>query len=577
MASIPTLTVVEDHTGLVVETKLPNGAGEGPADADKKEIRRLRSKHPDYEANESHWRFLLMSYEGGPDYASEDTLFKHQREQKEDYRDRLKRAHYQNYCCPIVDYVPEFIFNHPIERDATGDIKEAFDNFIHNVDRNGTNLDKFMQQVSEDARLFGHCFVQVDKPSVPAAEKAALSAYDVQQQGLDQPYLIAVRPLEVLDWRTDQFGNYVYIKRVEYTSVVVGNDIVDIERYTEWTRKSFKVSMIDISDRTKEKLLPAETSENAWNVVPFIQIFNKRSKSNRDLGISAIQDIAYQNRDVFNLTSLIGEFLYRQAFNILVMEEDNSVPERSKVEGSLGTSNVLTYPTGVKNAPNYLTPPADPAEFIQSERAKTIQEMYRQAAQDVASELFAASNRSGDAAKQAFGRTVPVIAKAADVLQQAEVQILHLWAKLQSKQWKGKIAYKDSFEITNLQDLVLQLSMIFNSLRVMSPTFIREEWRRIVREFDGRIERETLDKIFTEIDNISDEKLLGYYEQDSAVPTNDIKSTEGIASTAQMIQGEHQARLGSDKKITMATGSRASTKEATPDANKRANTANKRR
>jgi hypothetical protein len=387
-----------------------------------------------------------------------------------------------------------------------------------------------------------------------------MSALDAKEYGIENPYLILVKPLEVLDWRTDTFGNYIYIKRVEYISLEVGNDVLDVERYSEWTRKEFKISVVDVSG-DKPRLVSKTTSPNAWNVVPFVPVFNKRSKCNRELGVSAINDIAYQNREVFNLTSLIGEFLYRQAFNILAMEEDATLPQRSQVEGNMGTSNVLTFPGTVTHEPKYLSPPSEPAEFIQSERDKAIADMYRQAAQDVAADLFTGANASGDAAKQAFGRTIPVIAKAADTLQQAEVQILTMWAKLQTKTWTGKIAYKDSFEITNLQDLLLQLSTIFNNLRVMSPTFIREEWRRIVREFDSRIERKTLDKIFSEIEKISDEKIVEFYQTPA-----DIKSVAGVPSTAQLKQGQQQKQLGTDRKISLATGSNASTKEANPIA-----------
>lgn len=563
MAGVPVSHTVVAYQGVVTTAPISTAPSSDLSERDKAEIKRLRSKHSDYEHSEQHWNFLLRSYEGGPCYASTETLFRHSREQAQDYEDRLRRAHYQNYCCPIVDFVPEFIFNHPIERDARGAVKPLFDKFVHDVDRNGTPLDQFMQQVSEDARLFGHCFVQVDKPQAP--EGRELSQADVIELGLNLPYLVLVRPLEVLDWRTDQFSNYIYLKRVQYLTIEDGEDIKDVERYTEWFRKRYKITVVDVTDSDKPKILDSKEYPNAWNVVPFVPVFHKRSKSNRELGISAIGDIAYQNRDVFNLTSLIGEFLYRQAFNILVMEEDSAAPpERSNIEGTLGTSNVLTFPTGVSHPPQYLTPPADPAAFIQTERDKAIAEMYRQAAQDIASELFAGSNRSGDAARQAFGRTIPVIAKAADALQQAEVQILTLWAKIQNQKWEGKIAYKDSFEITNLQDLLLQLSTIFNNLHVISPTFIREEWRRIVREFDGRIERSQLDKIFKEIDGISDQELKDFY----AVPA-DVKSTEGVPSTAQMIQGRNQKRLRSDRNISLATGNNASTKEANPDANKR--------
>ena len=563
--SLPATSIVEHHQGSVFTTALQAGATDptvAQSEAEKKEIERLRQKHPDYQNNEEHWQFLLSSYEGGPGYVCTDTLFKHQREQNDDFKDRLKRAHYQNYCQPIVDFVPEYIFNHPIERDAKGEVKPLFDKFALDVDRNGTDLDRFMRAVAEDARLFGHCFVQVDKPALPAGrEPGSISQLESDQLQLGSPYLVLVSPLEVFDWRTDKFGNYIYLKRVEYVTIEDGEDAYDAERYTEWRKDSLKITTVDVTDPQKPKLRgPADKKANPFKVVPFVQVFHKRSKSNRNIGISAVNDIAYQNRDVFNLTSLIGEFLYRQCFNILLMEEDTTVPERSTTEGAMGTSNVMTYPTGVKNPPQYLSPPSDPATFIQSERDKAIQEMYRQAAQDISSELFSVSNRSGDAAKQAFGRTIPVIAKAADTLQQAEIRILTLWAQVQNKKWDGKVAYKDSFEITNLQDLLLQLTTIFNTLRVMSPTFIREEWRRIVREFDGRIPRETLDKIFKEIDDIKDEDLIGYYKS-----VNDIKAEQGLPSSGQLMQGRRQSALGSDRKISLATGNSASNKERVPD------------
>jgi hypothetical protein len=570
VAAVEVVSIVENKTGSVYPiTSVPYGeSGTNPAtpsERDKAEIAKLRSQHEDYKAHKCHWDFLLHSYEGGPSYVSKENLFKHSREHQADFDARLERAHYQNYCQPIVDYVPEFIFNQPIDRKPEV-LQKEFEAFAADVDLAGTDINKFFQAVAEDMRLYGHVFVQVDKPAVPAGvDPGTLSVQDAKELGVDRPYAIRISPLEVLDWRTDRHGNFKYIKRCEYVYAEDARGEYDAERYHEWTRFEFKITTVDVSDPKKPYIRERESKPNIWKVVPFVAFYNKRSKSNAAIGLSAIQDIAYQNRSVFNKTSLIDEFLYKQCFNILAMEKDTTLPEKAGVEGEMGTSNVLEYTTGVKNPPAYLSPPADPAQFIQSEREAIIQEMYRQAAQDVASELFAVSNRSGDAAKQAFGRGVPVIAKAADSLQNGEVQVFRIWCKVQRAEWKGKVAYKDSYDLTNLQDLLLQLTSAFNSLHVMAPTFVKEEWKRIVRELDGRIPHEQLEKIYNEIDAMKEDEIKELF-----MGPKDLKAAAGLPSTANMVQGKKQSG-STDKKRSLATGDKSSSKEANPDVNKRAN------
>lgn len=570
MAVLPvniTIESVDPRAGLVAEGFVEAQAGvESRDEKTRKEISRLRSKHGDYLEEIGHWRFLMRAYEGGPAYISQDTLFKHHREHASDYTDRLKRAHYQNYVQPIVDFVPEQIFKDPIDREASEDLAAEFESFKQNVDLGGTDISAFWRMVAEDARLFGKVFVQIDKLPIPDdIDPASLSLLDSQQMGLARPYFVRVLPMEVLNWQTDQFGNYDYLKRVEYTTQMYRGQLAAVERYTEFTAQSIVISIIDVTDPNKPVLISTTPSENAWGFVPFIAVLNKRAKSNKDKGISAVQDIAYQNREVFNLSSLIDEFLYRQCFNVLAMEKDTALPTREHVEGDIGTSNVLEVPRQATHFPAYVSPPVDPAKFIQEERAVAISEMYRQASQDVLSELFARSNASGDAAKASFGRSAPMVAKLADVLQNAEVRALTMWARMQGKQWTGKIAYRDDYSITNLQDLLLQLSTIFNNIKVLTPTFIREEWKRIIREFDGRIPQETKEQIYREIDGLDDEELVEMYDT-----KNDTRAMEDMPSAANLMQGDTQARLATDRRISMATGSRAATKEAIPDANRRA-------
>lgn len=533
------------------------------------EIERLRRKSEDYNANVEKWLFFLKSYEGGAEYVNRDTLHQHRREHATDYDQRLLRAHYQNYCQPLVDFVPEYIFSQGVERSAPAELAAMWEQFQANCDRNGTSLNAFMQGVGEDARIFGMTFVQVDKLPLPAdMDPNQVSVQMASDLGLEMPYLVNVRPFEVYDWRCDTKGNFLYLKRVEkYTDADDKNlGYRELERYTEWMPKQYRVSIIDVTEKDKPELVSQAVKPNPWALVPFIPAYFKRSKSNKDLGHSFLQDIAGQNKHVFNLTSLIDEFLYRQCFNILAMPTRATVPTRSSIEGDIGTGNVIEIPEEAKQKPEYISPPVDPAEFIQLERAETIQEMYRTAAQDIMSELFAGKARSGDSQKQSFSRTIPVINKTADMLEWVERRVAVLWAKMQDKEWgDGKISYKDDYSVTNLLDLLLQLSQIFSSVRLTAPTFVREEWKRVVREFDGKISHDQLEQIVKEIDGLSDADIKDLFKTPA-----DVKAELGVPATSNLTQGQKQTRLGTDKRIGASTGSKAATKEAAPDANRRA-------
>jgi hypothetical protein len=198
--------------------------------------------------------------------------------------------------------------------------------------------------------------------------------------------------------------------------------------------------------------------------------------------------------------------------------------------------------------------------------------MYRQAAQDILSEVFGQGVApSADAQKAAFSRTIPMIAKQAELMQSGEQSLWGIWAKLQDMDWAdGIIAYRDDYSITNLQDLLLQLSTIFNNLKVLPPTFIREEWKRVVREFDGKIPAEQMTQILAEIDKLSDDERVDGFKW------ADINATQGVPSTANLIQGNEQKRLGTDSRIGARQKSRAATKEANADANRRSSVRSKK-
>jgi hypothetical protein len=451
------------------------------------------------------WELYLSAYEGGPDFCKADNLFKHTRENTEDYIDRVNRLHYLNYCEPLVDFFTNFIFTETIARDG-GTNQPFYLDFINNVNRKGDSVTDFMKMVSDDSQIFGMAYVLVDAPNIKGldGEEKQLSKQEEEEQGI-RPYWVLIKPDEIIDWVTDEFEALTYVKRVQPVLKNTDGTTRKFEKYTEWWNDLIEVTLVDITNSKKPVIVENELYTNSLGTIPIHVTRYKRSKRYRYMGNAFLRDFAYNNREVMNLTSLLQEFLYRQAFNILAQESDGGIPMRDQMDGSTGTSNVLEYPKG-STAPSYISPPAEPAQFISDERQRLINEMFKRAAQDVASELANGEKSSGFSQAQSFSKTVPFIATRADTLERTENALMQLTMKLMKKEWDGTIKYKDRYELTNITDAITQLTSVFRDLLMPSETFVKTELWKLVQEMDGKIPQDDLIKIKKEIESMDFEE-----------------------------------------------------------------------
>lgn len=477
-------------------TKTSNKPGE--QDRQRQEIKRLRSTCALYDKYAPRWQYYLDAYEGGNEFATNKAhLFRHFRENDADYKDRVKRAHYLNYCEALVDFFTDFIFADAIVRTAGKD--DAADTFYHeflmDVNKKGEDVDTFMRQVCEDMQIFGMCYVLVDSPKIGTR----LTKLQEKTLGV-RPYWVLIRPDEILDWIVDAFDQLQYMKRQQIVETLVDGVKKTVERYTEWTPDNVTISDIDISlGEAKPVLGQKEVLTNAMKEVPVSRFFYKRTKKDRAIGKSFLVDLADNNREVLNLTSLIGEFLYRQCFNMLAMEDDTTETDEDSSQAAFGPSNVLLFPRESKHAPHYVSPPSDPAKILQLERDKIVAEMYKRSHQDMVNDLFNGGKASGHSKQMSFSTTVPKIAQRADVLERGEQRLMALTYKYRSAAWAGKIKYKDRYEITNLTDSLAQLQTLFSTLQIGSATFIQDQLIRMVHEFDGKMSPDTRKTIEAEI------------------------------------------------------------------------------
>jgi len=171
------------------------------------------------------------------------------------------------------------------------------------------------------------------------------------------------------------------------------------------------------------------------------------------------------------------------------------------MQGEISTANMLTYAEGTKK-PEYIAPPVQPAEFIQSERAACITSMYKIAAQDTQNDLFNGGKSSGFSKSQSFATTVPKIATRAETLEHCEMELMQLTFEYMGKDWDGAIKYKDHYQITNLTDALSQLSTLFKDLQINSKTFAEMQMKRMIDEFDGKLTPDQRKAVYEEIEAI---------------------------------------------------------------------------
>lgn len=513
------------------------------------EILRLRSTDALWDTYAPEWDLYLASYEGGPEMMTANNIYKHRREAEEDYSERVKRIHYFNYCEGLTDFFTNFIFSETIQRSG-GPQDVWYQQFIRDVNMKGDNVETFMKDLCTYMQVFGMSYVLVDTPQLPDIDGRPITKQDEEDLKF-RPYWVLISPMEILAWKTDSFENLSYLRRRTDDNENGPAGKQRLERYTEWFLDRIVVTLVNATNPQQPYIASKETFKNTLGRVPVEVVRYKRSKRYRWMGNSFLRDFAYNNREVMNYTSLLQEFLYRQAFNILAKESDSAIPLRDAEDGVLGTSNMLEIPRGAA-MPQYLSPPVAPAKFIQDERQRIVTEMFKRASQDLMSEMVNGGKSSGFAQAQSFSQTVPFISSRADTMEAAENALMTLTFKYMGKEWGGKIKYKDRYELTNVVDCITQLTSIFRDLMLPSPTFLKEELRRLVYEMDAKIPAEAMAKIMAEIEALDFDEWAKVQQQalvgnGGSSPAEQQKSKQ--TGTMQEVSQESTKGVGATNKL----------------------------
>jgi hypothetical protein len=444
----------------------------------------LSATHSQYQKRKENWDFFLQSYEGGSNYFTEENIFTHTREHADDYNWRLKRVHYQNYCESIISVYTGHLFKKPIVRQTED---EEFVAFFENVDRQNSNINDFFKNVADLMQAHGHVYVLVDKPRTNGEiqTKADEMANNVT------PYYTIVYPQNCINWELDTDGNFEWVRLQEI-----------IQRQSDPFKKPETVTFYRTFTRDKWWVHDKDGKEIDAGVhmlgeVPLIPIYNKRLKRYPLFGWSAIEDIAYINRALANITSLLDEFIYRQCFEILIWPSEGiSTTEESEGEMQLSTKNIMAVRGDVGFAPFYLSPSTAGAQFLM-EYARELRAIIYMLAK-VEAPAFEPVAASGVSKQWSFHETNQSLADKADNLENAERTCHRLRAKWMDKEWDGVIDYPEDFDIRRINE---ELEEALNvQIYGFPPSFTSEYSKQLYRKLLPKLGKDIMAKIDTDIE-----------------------------------------------------------------------------
>lgn len=472
----------------------------------------VEAPHQIFKTYQDYWSFLLDSYEGGPDYCKgiigqstsnnalknwalkifagstelksnkSGNLFMHPKERWQDYNDRLQMSYYYNFCSPIIDIYTDHLFKQSVNEDFA-EIENEVEERSENIDNKGGSINEFRKEMADMAQVYGHIFVITDSLQYNGEVK---SKADIIDNNL-YPYFTLHHPQNIINWALDEFGSPYWVLVREYADMNIdpfnfNKENIQNVKYRLWTRTEW--FLYDSEYGLLEK------ATHGLGVVPITCIFDKQSKKVRNfLGVSAIADIAFISRDIYNSCSELKQILRDQTFAFLAIQGNSSEYD----ELSVGTSKGLLYPMD-RNVPQYISPPSANAEVYFKHIDRQVSKCFQLAKLEggsVQAPDQSAVQQSGVSKAWDFNQTNSALSKKAGNLEDGETKLWQIYAKWLGKEFDGSVEYPHEFSITSLNDDLYEAEKIMRLN--MGAEFNKEVKKTIMQKKFPRMNQEDMD------------------------------------------------------------------------------------
>lgn len=456
----------------------------------REEAQALQYVHPEYDHCIEKWTKYSDCYEG-----ENLTRYvkRHTRESTELHDNRVARLYYYNYCASVVDLFIAYLFHAPIQRDLAGLPKEEIEKFYSNATRAGDTYHVFIQEAATFAQIFGHCGIFVDMPNLP--EEGYQSEED-RKANNHRPYVYAVDATQILDWSLDDDDNFDFVK-VELFPPQKRDWRTGVDEtrrvFLIYTKTNFEMWEYKEAPESKTPIVTMLASGvNPLNEVPLVIMRGERAIKHAWMGMSTIRDIANINLAIMNWASLGDEEIYERCLNVLTYQGGLDDPA---IE--LTHHNALLYGEGM-NQPEYLTPGTSPLELISKWIDDGVSRIYTLAKLGGASGIKQSQEAtSGIAYAFEFNETNQSLARKAECIEQAEIEIHRLFGKWMKSEFTGSIKYAREFGV---DDFLLELQLLTQARGTLtSETAIKEIETNILQKMFARRDQAFRNKLAAEV------------------------------------------------------------------------------
>lgn len=467
--------------------------------------------HPTWDVWVHEWEFLINAFEGGQDFLRDNYLFKFHREKAETFGLRKARAYYLNYVKLVIWLWSSYIKRTLPEREKLK-IPE-YDSFISDIDLKHNDVNEFwigrIFPLVQNMGMVHICLV--DHVPDDVDDKQILTLGDRKDSGI-RDQLIVKLPQQMVNWKKKADGSYEWC--------MFQNISIRSYSWNEISKKTIKNQQnfqdkFDVTytvfTENSEYLLDSggsnvkEEYKHGLGFVPVVTVGGKVSEQWKDLFIADMYDVCVINREIYNICSLIQEFLYKQCFNLLAGGVEMMSDEEGKIK--VGLSGFVPYNQGTP--PIYVSPPVDPAEFLQLERDKLIQEIYRHSTLRDKS-IERKDPASGISKAYDIHETVQTLSSKVNVIEDAENRINAMLNKKHNVNYdkdKKLTRYPKEYDVEEINESLsivtevfkLNISEKLNQMRAVKlakkliPNAEEEDIKKVVSEIESGNPAERMD------------------------------------------------------------------------------------
>ena len=193
-------------------------------------------EHPDFKQQKPMWRTYRDLYTGGQTFKHRagEYLLRRQKEPLDVYGERLARVFYENHIGSIVDWYASTLFRREPSLQIEGG-RESGRRFLatlsEDCDLRGTKLSDFFRKCLTDALVDGRTHILIDFP-----RSSALAANRAEEDaaGVSRAYLVQYGSEELINWSTDNRGDYDWVVLRQTTKRQPRMDSSELITETYW-------------------------------------------------------------------------------------------------------------------------------------------------------------------------------------------------------------------------------------------------------------------------------------------------------------------------------------------------------